>query len=89
MKITQKQQQTIDWLKEIQQQHKKDITLRYVNDYWRVCPASINNDNTLTVHLNKINMKTWESLIKKGIFEKMESNLNDEGFIYICKYGKL
>jgi hypothetical protein len=85
MKFTKKQQEAIDWLKEIQQRNKKDITLRYVNDYWRVCPASINEDNTITVHLGKVNMRTWDSLINKGLFEKVKSNTNDDSFIYVYR----
>lgn len=87
MKFTKKQQDAIKWLKDIQQKDKKDIMLRYVDDYWRVCPASINNDNTITIHVGKVNFKTWKSLIDKGLFEKVESNSNDDGFIYVHKYS--
>ena len=34
MKLTEKQQYAIEWLKEIQSKFHKDITLRWVDDYW-------------------------------------------------------
>lgn len=86
MKLTKKQKEAIDWLNEIQLKEKLDITLRWVDDYWRVCPATINNNETVTIHVGKINMRTWQSLINKGLFKKVETNLNDDGFMYIYEY---
>lgn len=84
MKLTQKQKEALDWLEKIQSKTEDDITLRYINDYWRVCPMIVNKDRKFgEVHLGKVNMKVWNSLIEKGYFEKEKSEMNDEGFIYI------
>ena len=84
MKLTPKQQEALNWLEEIKKKEGLDITLRYVNDYWRVCPHTINKDRTTaTTHMGKINMRTWQALIEKGYFKKEETNLNDDGYMYI------
>ena len=83
MKLTEKQQYAIDWLKEIQSKFNKDVTLRWVNDYWRVCPASMFEDGSVMLHMGKVNWRTWQSLINKGYFNKVKSNENDDGFIYV------
>lgn len=35
MRLTEKQQYAIDWIRRIQSKFKGDVTLRYVDDYWR------------------------------------------------------
>lgn len=84
MKLTPKQQEALNWLKEIKQKEKLDITLRWIDDYWRVCPVTIDKDRIKgTVHVGKINMRTWQALIDKGYFKKELSNTNHDGYIYI------
>ncbi len=83
MRLTEKQKYAIDWIREIQLKFNKDITLRWVDDYWRVCPASMFEDGSVMLHMGKVNLKTWQSLINKGYFNKVASDTNDCGFIYV------
>ncbi|MFY9422925.1 MAG: hypothetical protein WAP91_08000 [Bacilli bacterium] len=83
MRLTEKQKCAIDWIREIQLKFNKDITLRWVDDYWRVCPASMFEDGSVILHMGKVNWKTWQSLINKGYFNKIASDTNDDGFIYV------
>lgn len=85
MKLTAKQQEALNWLDEIQAKEGLDIILRWVDDYWRVCPATIKDNEVVTIHVGKINMRTWNSLIGKGLFEKVKTNTNNDGFMYVYK----
>lgn len=83
MRLTEKQQCAIDWIRRIQSKFKGDVTLRYVNDYWRVCPVTMLEDGAAIVHRSKVNMRTWQSLINKGYFNRAKSDINNDGFIYV------
>ena len=84
MKLTEKEMEVLDWLRELQNKTEGDIMLKYINDFWRVCPVIVSKDRKSgLVQLEKVNLKVWKSLIKKGYFKREYFEKDSTEYYYI------
>lgn len=83
MKLTQKQQETVDRFLELESEYGKgNVFLRWINDYWKVCFVIHKIEEEIYKPLlsdcNRVNGKIINSLEEKGLLTCCDNKHNED-----------